>query len=94
MEELFGINHGRRVCRDGGRGSGGGGGGREGELEESVVAAVGEHQGGPFHELGVERVEVGLAGEEGGEEVLAGKGEGCWGRRGGQGGRHLRRERR
>lgn len=52
------------------------GGGRDGELEEAVVAGVGEDQGGPLCELGVVRGQVGLGGEEGGEVVLAGEGEG------------------
>lgn len=65
-----------------------GGGRGERELEEAVVARVGEDEGGPFGELSVVRVVVGLAGEEGGEVVFAGEGEvgGC-GR--GLGGRHF-----
>lgn len=61
------------------------GGGGEGEAEDAVVARVGEDEGGPFGELGVVDGQVGLAGEEGGEEVFAGEGEGC-GWRGGGGG--------
>lgn len=61
------------------------GGGGEGEAEDAVVARVGEDEGGPFGELGVVDGQVGLAGEEGGEEVFAGEGEVC-GWRGGGGG--------
>lgn len=53
------------------------GGGGEGEAEDAVVARVGEDEGGPFGELGVVDGQVGLAGEEGGEEVFAGEGEVC-----------------
>lgn len=49
-----------------------------------MVAGVGEDEGGPFGELGVVDGEIGLAGEEGGEEVFAGEGEGF----GGRGGSH------
>lgn len=41
-----------------------------------MVATVGEDKGGPFGELGVVGGKVGLAGEERGEFVFAGEGEG------------------
>ncbi|VUC20006.1 unnamed protein product [Clonostachys rosea] len=47
------------------------GGGGEAEAEDAVVARVGEDEGGPLRELGVVGGQVGLAGEEGGEGVLA-----------------------
>lgn len=41
------------------------------------MLAVGQDEGGPLDELGVEGVEVRLAGEEGGEVVLARELERC-----------------
>jgi len=70
VEELFAC--GERGRRRGGFGCGGG----QRELEDAVMAAVGEDEGRPLCELRVVGGEVGLAGEEGGEEVLPGEGEG------------------
>lgn len=69
MEEL--------ICAWFGGGRGGSAGGSEGELEESMVPAVGEDQGGPLHELGVVGCEVGLACEEGRKGIFPRKGEGA-----------------
>lgn len=48
----------------------------QGELVESVGAAVGEDQGAPFLGLRVRGCADGLGGEEGWEIVFAGEGEG------------------
>lgn len=51
-------------------------GGGEGELEDAVVLAVPLDEERPFFELGEAGLEVWLEGEEGGEGIVAGEGEG------------------
>ena len=50
-------------------------GGEQGQLEDTVVAAVALYEAGPFAELGEAGLEVRLEGEEGGEGVALRVGE-------------------